>query len=83
MPNARPARPISPASAPRVGPACGNATTTAAFSGGTLDRPALKQLIADIEDGLVDVVVVYKIDRISRALMDFFPSSWRPSIATA
>ncbi len=41
------------------------------FSGGTLDRPALKQLIADIEDGLIDVVVVYKIDRLSRALMDF------------
>src|SRR3954452_1500141 len=41
------------------------------FSGGTLERPALKQLIADIEEGLVDVVVVYKIDRLSRSLMDF------------
>lgn len=41
------------------------------FSGGTLDRPALKQLVADVEDGLVDVIVVYKIDRLSRALMDF------------
>jgi site-specific DNA recombinase len=41
------------------------------FSGGTLDRPALTQLIADIEAGLIDVVVVYKIDRLSRALMDF------------
>ena len=41
------------------------------FSGGTLDRPALKQLIADIEAGLIDVIVVYKIDRLSRALMDF------------
>jgi site-specific DNA recombinase len=40
-------------------------------SGGTLDRPALKRLLADIEDGRVDVVVVYKIDRLSRALMDF------------
>jgi site-specific DNA recombinase len=40
-------------------------------SGGTLDRPALKRLLADIECGLVDVVVVYKIDRLSRALMDF------------
>jgi site-specific DNA recombinase len=40
-------------------------------SGGTLDRPALKRLLADIEHGLVDVVVVYKIDRLSRALMDF------------
>jgi site-specific DNA recombinase len=41
------------------------------FSGGTLERPALKRLIADIEGGRVDVVVVYKIDRLSRSLMDF------------
>ena len=41
------------------------------FSGGTLERPALKRLLADIEDGHVDVVVVYKIDRLSRSLMDF------------
>lgn len=41
------------------------------FSGGTLDRPALKQLIADVEAGLIDVIVVYKIDRLSRSLMDF------------
>ena len=41
------------------------------ISGGTLDRPALKQLIADVEVGLIDVIVVYKIDRLSRALMDF------------
>lgn len=41
------------------------------FSGGTLERPALKRLLADIEDGRVDVVVVYKIDRLSRSLMDF------------
>jgi DNA invertase Pin-like site-specific DNA recombinase len=40
-------------------------------SGGTLERPALKRLLADIEEGLVDVIVVYKIDRLSRALMDF------------
>ena len=36
------------------------------ISGGTLERPGLKRLRADIEDGLVDVVVVYKIDRLSR-----------------
>jgi DNA invertase Pin-like site-specific DNA recombinase len=41
------------------------------ISGGTLERPGLKKLLADIEDGLVDVVVVYKIDRLSRSLMDF------------
>src|SRR5260370_27709408 len=41
------------------------------FSGGTLERPALKRLLADIELSRVDVVVVYKIDRLSRSLMDF------------
>jgi DNA invertase Pin-like site-specific DNA recombinase len=41
------------------------------FSGGTLERPALRRLLADIEDGRVDVIVVYKIDRLSRSLMDF------------
>ncbi len=41
------------------------------FSGGNLERPGLKQLLTDIEGGLVDVVVVYKIDRLSRSLMDF------------
>lgn len=41
------------------------------ISGGTLERPGLKKLLADIEDGLIDVVVVYKIDRLSRSLMDF------------
>jgi site-specific DNA recombinase len=41
------------------------------FSGATLERPALKRLLADIEAGRVDVVVVYKIDRLSRSLMDF------------
>ena len=41
------------------------------ISGGTLERPALRRLLADIEDGLVDVIVCYKIDRLSRSLMDF------------
>jgi site-specific DNA recombinase len=41
------------------------------FSGGTLERPALKRLLADIEAGRIDCVVVYKIDRLSRALVDF------------
>ncbi|WP_338928763.1 recombinase family protein [Roseomonas mucosa] len=40
-------------------------------SGGTLERPALRRLLADIEAGLVDVIVCYKIDRLSRSLMDF------------
>lgn len=41
------------------------------FSGGTLDRPALKRLMEDIKAGKVHIVVVYKIDRLTRALMDF------------
>jgi site-specific DNA recombinase len=41
------------------------------FTGGNMDRPALKQLLADIEAGKVNCVVVYKVDRLSRSLMDF------------
>src|SRR3979409_476844 len=41
------------------------------FSGGTLERPALKRLLSDIEAKRVDVIVVYKIDPLSRALIDF------------
>jgi site-specific DNA recombinase len=41
------------------------------FSGGNAERPALQRLMADIEAGLVDCVVVYKVDRLSRSLLDF------------
>jgi DNA invertase Pin-like site-specific DNA recombinase len=41
------------------------------FSGGNLDRPALQRLLADIEARRVDCVVVYKVDRLSRSLLDF------------
>ncbi len=41
------------------------------ISGGTLERPALKMLLADIEAGRVDLIVVYKVDRLTRSLMDF------------
>ena len=41
------------------------------ISGGTLDRPALQALLLDIEQGRVDLVVVYKVDRLTRSLMDF------------
>jgi site-specific DNA recombinase len=40
-------------------------------SGGTLERPALKRLLADVEAGRIDVVAVYKIDRLSRSMLDF------------
>jgi site-specific DNA recombinase len=42
-----------------------------AFSGGNLERPALKRLLRDIESGRIDVIVVYKIDRLTRSLADF------------
>ena len=41
------------------------------FSGGTLERPALKRLLADVKAGRIDVIVVYKIDRLSRSMLDF------------
>ncbi|WP_324751003.1 recombinase family protein [Sphingomonas sp. LY54] len=41
------------------------------WSGGNIDRPALKALLADIDAGRVDVVVVYKVDRLTRSLADF------------
>ena len=41
------------------------------FTGANLERPALRRLLTDIEAGQVDVIVVYKIDRLSRSLMDF------------
>jgi site-specific DNA recombinase len=41
------------------------------LSGGTIERPALQRLLADIRNGRVDVVVVYKVDRLTRALADF------------
>src|SRR5215831_13690409 len=41
------------------------------FSGATMERPALQQLLADITAGRVDIVVVYKIDRLTRSLADF------------
>ncbi len=41
------------------------------YSGGSMDRPALQQLLADIDNGKIDTVVVYKVDRLTRALADF------------
>ena len=41
------------------------------FSGGTIERPALKQLLADVEAGKINAIVVYRLDRMSRSLLDF------------
>jgi len=42
-----------------------------AFSGASLDRPALQHLLADIRAGKIDIVLVYKVDRLTRSLADF------------
>jgi len=41
------------------------------FTGGNMDRPALKCLLADVKAGKIDCVVCYKVDRLSRSLLDF------------
>lgn len=41
------------------------------FSGGSTDRPALQQLLTDVQEGRIDVIVVYKVDRLTRSLADF------------
>ena len=71
MPSARPARPTSPARRPKAGCSCPTTTTTAASRAARWSARPCKRLLADIEASRVDVVVVYKIDRLSRALMDF------------
>ena len=43
----------------------------AGISGGTLERPGLQRLLADIDAGLVEQIVVYKVDRLTRSLSDF------------
>src|SRR5256885_16683172 len=42
-----------------------------AFSGASLERPALQQLLADVRAGTIDIVLVYKVDRLTRPLADF------------
>ena len=41
------------------------------FSGATIERPAFQRLLADVREGSIDVVVVYKVDRLTRSLLDF------------
>src|SRR5215813_7494682 len=49
----------------------GTAYDDGGLSGGTMERPALRRLLADINSGGIDVVVVYKVDRLTRSLSDF------------
>ena len=55
----------------KAGRSCRRLYDDGGFSGGTMDRPALQRLLGDIGAGKVDVVVVYKIDRLTRSLFDF------------
>lgn len=48
-----------------------NAYDDGGYSGGSMERPGLQRLLADIQAGLIDIVVVYKVDRLTRALGDF------------
>ena len=41
------------------------------YSGGSLDRPAMQQLLSDVDAGSIDVIIVYKVDRLTRSLIDF------------
>ncbi len=41
------------------------------YSGGTIERPAFQRLLTDVGEGKIDVVVVYKVDRLTRSLSDF------------
>ena len=71
MPSGRPAPPTSPARRPRAGCLLPTHYDDGGISGGTLERPAMQQLLADIDAGRVDQIVVYKIDRLTRSLADF------------
>ena len=68
MPNANRARHSSEVKRTKGGPAWLTATTTV-DSRAVIGRPALRRLLADIEDGQIDCVVVYKVDRLSRSLL--------------
>ena len=45
------------------------------FSGGNMERPGLKRLLADVASGRVDIIVIYKVDRLTRSLADFAKTS--------
>ncbi len=54
-----------------------------AYSDGNMERPGLKRLLADIERGLIEIVVVYKIDRLTRSLVDFSKMVGRTGVEPA
>jgi DNA invertase Pin-like site-specific DNA recombinase len=66
-----PARPTSRARPHKAGNPLPQHYDDPAYSGGNLDRPALQRLLKDIDAGQIDVIVIYKIDRLTRSLADF------------
>ena len=71
MLSGNPARRSSRASSTKDGFCLPDHYDDGGFTGGNMDRPALTRLLADIEAGKIDCVVVYKMDRLSRSLLDF------------
>jgi site-specific DNA recombinase len=71
MPSVKLAKPMSPASGTKGGVALPDAYDDGGFTGGNMERPALKRLLANVEAGRIDAVIVYKVDRLSRSLLDF------------
>ena len=70
MPNAKRPRRTSKPATRRLG-VPDRAYDDGGFSGGNIERPALDELMEDIQAGKIDCVVVYKVDRLSRSLLDF------------
>jgi site-specific DNA recombinase len=66
-----PRKPIFAAKPTRAGRLLRAKYDDGGFSGGNTDRPALQRLLADVRAGKVDVIVVYKVDRLTRSLADF------------
>jgi site-specific DNA recombinase len=71
MPNGKRAPLSSPVRSRRAGGFLSSAFDDGGDSGGTLDRPALKKLFADVQEHKLDTIVVYKVDRLTRSLSDF------------
>ena len=67
---ARPRRPMSRVQAHEGWKQIRNRYDDGGFSGGSMDRPALRKLLSDVEAERIDVIVVYKVDRLTRSLAD-------------
>src|SRR3954451_12968049 len=71
MPSGRPVRRTSRARSRKDGNGLPQTYDDGGYSGGSLERPALQSLLENIRTGGIDIVVVYKVDRLTRSLGDF------------